>query len=141
MAVLLLILAALQLAACTGNVESAPQKTEPAEVVPIEGTELNRVILTQKAAERLDIQTVPVREEQMNGKQRMVVPYGALLYDLNGGTWVYVSPEPLTYVREPITVDYIEDGIVVLTEGPALDTEVVIVGAAELYGTDTGVGK
>ena len=48
-AVLLLILAALQVAACTGDVESAPQKIEPAEVVPIEGTELNRLILTEKA--------------------------------------------------------------------------------------------
>jgi hypothetical protein len=54
---------------------------------------------------------------------------------------MYISPAPLTYVREPITVDYIEGDMVVLVDGPAAGTEVVTVGVAELYGADTGIGK
>ena len=73
--------------------------------------------------------------------QRLVIPYSAILYDLNGGTWAYISPEPLTFVREAITVDYIEGDMVVLVDGPSSGTEVVTVGAAELHGADTGVGK
>ncbi len=138
--VMLLIFAALPLAACSqGTVEA--DKIEPALVEPIEGTELNRLTLTEKAVERLDIQTDSIREEQVNGEQRLVIPYGAVLYDLNGGTWAYTSPEPRVYVRQPITVEYIEDDMVVLTDGPPLGTAVVTVGAAELYGADTGVGK
>ena len=63
-----------------------------------------------------------------------------MLYDAKGGTWVYVAREPLSYVRERITVDDIEDDRAVLTGGPAAGTAVVSVGAAELYGTEFGVG-
>jgi hypothetical protein len=64
-----------------------------------------------------------------------------VIYDLKGGTWVYTSPEPLTFVRQPITVDYIEGDTVVLLDGPPTGTELATVGVAELYGADTGVGK
>ena len=72
---------------------------------------------------------------------RLVVPTAALIYDVNGQTWVYISPEPLQFLRFPIIVDYIKDGMVVLLEGPPSGTEVATVGVAELYGADTGVGK
>jgi hypothetical protein len=139
--VILLILAVLPLTGC-GQAEKAGAKTEkPAVVEKIEGTELNRVTLTEKAAERIDLQVAAVREEQVNGAQRSVVPYSAIIYDLEGKTWLYINPEPLTYVREPITVDYIEDDLAFLAEGPASGTEVVTVGVPELYGADTGIGK
>lgn len=140
--VVLIIAAALMsaISAC-GRSAEAETKVEPAKLEPIAGTEFNRVILTEKAAQRLDIQTDLVREEQVDGSQRMVVPYAAVIYGLTGETWVYVSPEPLIYYREPITVDYIEGDIAVLVDGPPVGTEVVTVGVAELFGTDTGVGK
>jgi hypothetical protein len=136
----ILIIAGLLLSACAKPAESAVSE-KPALVEPIEGTELNRVVLTEKAAQRLDIQTTPVREEQLEGTPRLVIPYAALIYDLNGGTWAYTSPEPLTFVRAPITVDYIEGDIAVLLDGPPAGTAVATVGVAELYGTDTGIGK
>jgi len=141
MVVLLLIIAALQLAACSQASAVTASKIQPSQVEKIEGTELNRVTLTEKAAERLDLQTAPVREEQVNGTQRLVVPYSAVIYDLEGATWMYTSPAPLTFVRESITVDYIEGDMVVLVDGPAAGTEVVTVGVPELYGADTGIGK
>lgn len=118
-------------------------KTEPAIIEPIPGTQLNRVTLTMKAAERLDIQTTPVREELVpsSNRVRKVVPYASIIYDLNGETWVYTSAEPLVFIRHMVTLDYIEADLAILTDGPPTDTEIVTVGVAELYGVDTGVGK
>ncbi len=113
----------------------------PARLEPVGDTGLNRVILTERAAERLDIQTLPVAETDIDGEQRLVIPYSAVIYGLNGETWAYINPERLTYVRDPIMVDYIEGELAVLTTGPPVGTQVVTVGVAELYGTDTGVGK
>ena len=139
--VLVLVIAGLQLSACAPKSSPKVEKTQPFVLESIDGTELKRVILTEKAAERLDIQTSVVRDEQLNGSQRKVVPYAAVIYDLQGATWLYTNPAPLTFVRESITVDFIEGDSAVLVEGPASGTEVVIVGVAELYGTETGVSK
>ena len=138
---LLLIIAGLQLAACGQTPAATTNKPKPATVEKIDGSEFNRVVLTEKAAQRLAIQTAPIREEQLNGTQRKVIPYAAVVYGLKGETWAYTNPQPLTFVRQPITVDYIEGDMVVLVDGPATGTAVVIAGVAELYGTDTGIGK
>lgn len=135
-----LVLAGLQLGACAQTSTEA-SKPKPAVVEPIAGTELNRVVLTEKAAERLQIATAPVQEETLDGAQRRVIPYAALLYDLTGGTWAYTNPEPLTFVRQQVTVDHIDGDKVFLSDGPPVGTAVVTVGVAELYGTDTGIGK
>jgi hypothetical protein len=73
--------------------------------------------------------------------QRLVIPYAAVVYGLEGETWVYTNPEPLVYIREPIAIDYIQGDTVVLSEGPASGTPVVVIGAAELFGAETGVSK
>jgi hypothetical protein len=163
------IIVGLQLSACVKQAETTSKKIEPATVEPAqEGRELSRLILTPKAAERLGIQTAPVREAQVaskpattasadpaspgnpgspapvsvdaGGTTQKVVPYSALLYDIHGKTWVYKSPEPLTFVRHQVEVDYIEGDAVVLSDGPPAGTGVVTVGAAELYGTEFKVG-
>jgi hypothetical protein len=140
-AILGLLIAVPQLSACTQTSAEATGGAEPAKVEHVEGSEdVSRLTLTAKAAERLGIQTAQVREQTVAGKRRKVIPYGALLYDSKGATYVYVTQQPLTYVRQPVTVDYVGAGIVVLTAGPAAGTQVVSVGAAELYGTETGVG-
>ena len=131
---------ALGLTAC-GEDSEEYTKIEPALVEPIDGTVFNRVTLTERAAERLEVQTRPVAEEQVDGNSRLVVPYAAIIYDINGGTWVYTNPAPLTFVRAPITIDFIDGDKVYLHDGPALGTEVATVAVAELFGTDTGVGK
>jgi hypothetical protein len=75
------------------------------------------------------------------GAVRKVVPYASLLYDINGDTWIYTSPEPLVFVRHPVHVDYIDNDWAVLNEGPPAGTAVVAVGIAELYGTEFKIGK
>jgi hypothetical protein len=140
--IIVLIIVALQLAACGS--EEGPAKEEPAYVEEVEGSEFNLVTLTEKAAERLGIQTEPAREEEMDGAMKTVLPYSAVIYGLRGETWAYIrnpGADSLTFVRHPITVDYIDGGLAVLADGPSAGTEVVTVGAQMLYGTDTGVGK
>lgn len=137
-----LIIAGLQLSACS-EPQSKVEKIEPAHVEDIEGSELKRVMLTTRAMERLDIKTDQVTERVVKyspSTMGKVVPYAALIYDPNGGTWVYTSPEPQVFVRYSIHVDYIEGDRVILKEGPPVGTVVATVGVAELYGTETGMG-
>lgn len=243
------VILSLLLSAC-GSSSAAGEKVEPSKLEPIEGTDFSRVVLTEKAAKRLDIQTAPVREEQVVRKRtiggkvvavpeaeaagqirvrvslsesdlnmvdqgqpalvmaldrddeedrgwmaepdegpgaddpedvdqpwedlaeelyylidgpdhglapgqgvlveltlsggdtpRKVVPYAAVLYGVNGETWVYSNPEPLVFVRQPIVIDYVGEDLAILSEGPEAGTAVVMVGAAELFGAETGVSK
>jgi hypothetical protein len=53
----------LLLAACGSG--SGEEKVPPSKLEPIEGSEYQRVVLTEKAAERIGIQTVPLTEEQV----------------------------------------------------------------------------
>jgi len=68
------------------------------------------------------------------------VPYSSVIYDLKGDAWAYTSPAPLTYVRDRIQIDFIEGDRAVLSQGPAAGTNVVTIGAAELFGAESGVG-
>ena len=238
--VVALLFAGLQISACSDA--DTPTKVGPATVEHIEGTDLSRVILTPKAAERLGIETVAVREVEVTRKRmpggevvrspaervadigptwvrvplnesdlqkvdrsqsalvmagddldaalmatpvdappagdpqqttgvlyydviesagpelvpgqrvlvettlsgsgalRKVVPHSSLIYGAHGDTWVYTSPEPLTYIRHPVSIDYIENDLAVLSDGPDVGTDVVTVGVAELYGTEFEVG-
>jgi hypothetical protein len=136
-----LVVVSLVLTGCSAPVAATEAKVPPAVVEKIEGSELNRLTLTDKAAQRLGIKTDVVREELVAGAQRLIVPYSAVIYDLEGGTWAYISSDPLTFSRHPIMVDYIEGDRAVLTDGPEAGTTVVTVGVAELYGADTGIGK
>ena len=135
-----LLMASLLLASCAQTVVEA-EKAQPIKIEKIEGTEFNRLTLTEQAAKRLDIQTAAVLEESIEGVVRKVIPYAAVLYDVKGATWIYISPSPLTFVRESITIDHIAGDRVILTNGPPAGTTVVTVGVPELYGADTGIGK
>jgi preprotein translocase subunit SecF len=116
--------------------ETAAARVEAVRVEPIPGSDVSRITLTQEAAQRLDIQVAEVGTTDIGGEQRSVVPYAALIYDLEGGVWAYTSPEPLTFVRERLDVDTIQGNMAVVSAGPSVGTRVVTVGAAELYGAE-----
>jgi hypothetical protein len=128
----LFVFAGLLLAAC-GPSTSTTEKVAPSQLEPIEGSDLQRVILTEKAAERIGLETVTA--------SGMEVPYAAVIYDIEGNTWIYTMPEPLTFVREQIVIDSIEGDTAILAESLASEFNVVTVGVAEIYGTETGVSK
>jgi hypothetical protein len=139
MAVVPIVACCVTLGACEPAAVKATE-IKPAQVELIAGTELHKVTLTARAAERLDIKTDRVQEMVVRGAKRKVVPYAAVLYDARGETWVYTSPEPLVFVRHRIRVDYIDRDRAVLSEGPAAGTAVVTVGAAELFGAEFEIG-
>lgn len=126
--------ASMGLAGCAAvKSESAPAGEAPASLEKV-GSDLNRLTLTEKAVERLGLTT----EKVTKGKDGLEVPYAALVYDGAGKTWVYTAPEPRTYIRAAVTVDQITGDKVQLRSGPAAGTEVVTLGAAELFGAEFG---
>jgi hypothetical protein len=133
---LVLIAAVASLSACGEASSGYDYETAthhvPAKLEPIKGTDVQRVIFDAKAAERVGLQTAPIRQ---NG-QGTVIPYDAVIYDADGKAYAYTAPEPLTYVRQEINIDHVAGNSVMLSDGPPAGTEVVTVGAAEVYGTE-----
>jgi hypothetical protein len=130
-----ILIVALPLAACSQE-SAAAEPDPPAAVEEIAGSELSRITLTDKAMERLNVQTAMVEERG----SRSTIPYAALIYASDGTTWTYTSPEANVFVRAEIVVDRIDGDTALLSDGPPAGTLVVTTGAAELYGTETGVG-
>jgi hypothetical protein len=131
-----LCVAWLPLAACAKPPVEEEVQSRAVKVEQIEGSDLSRIIVTEEAAQRLDIQTEAIRTIAVRGAQRTVVPYASILYDKEGHTWAYTSTEPLTFVRAPVSVDYIDGELAVLSAGPPAGTMVVTVGATELFGSE-----
>ena len=82
------------------------------------------VILTKKGAEN-----------------SLTLPRSAILYDMYGGTWVYTRISPRVYSRRRVEVGHTVGETAVLTRGVKAGDEVVVAGAAEIFGTEFGVGK
>jgi cobalt-zinc-cadmium efflux system membrane fusion protein len=81
--------------------------------------------------------TIPLKEPA----ESLTVPWSAVVYDIHGGTWVYERTGDRTYTRRRVIVKYVSEGLAVLASGPPPGTNVVIVGAAELFGTEAGFSK
>ena len=118
--------------ASTGYDYETASHHDPAQLKPIKGTEVQRVIFDAEAAKRVGLQTAPIRQ---NG-QGTLIPYDAVVYDADGKAYVYTAPEPLNYVRQEIDIHHVAGDSVVLSDGPPAGTEVVTVGAAQVYGTE-----
>ncbi|HYM59068.1 MAG TPA: hypothetical protein VES79_13980 [Solirubrobacteraceae bacterium] len=133
---LVLVIGALGLSACT-EVESADVSGyEPSKLEEVKGTDAKRVTFTAEGARRTGLQTAALRD---SGK-RTVAPYAALIYDGEGKTFVYTSPQPLSFMRAAVKVDRIDADRVLMSAGPPAGTQVVTVGAAEVYGTELEIG-
>jgi hypothetical protein len=130
-----LVVVSTTLAAC-GSPASKPAAEAAVTVDKIEGSDLKKLTLSEHAAQRLGLTTAEVTA---SGPET-TVPYSAILYDKKGATWAYTNPEGLVFVRAEVTVDRVAQGVAYLGEGPDPGTKVVTVGAAELWGVETGVG-
>lgn len=133
---LAVVVVGFTLPACTSETQAATEKQSPAVVTEIDGSDLKLVTMTEQAVERVGLEMGAVGET--SGTK--TVPYASVVYDKDGSTWVYTSPEPLSFVRTSITVSEISDDTAFLTDGPAVGTEVVIIGTAELFGAEQGIG-
>jgi hypothetical protein len=114
----------------------------PASVEHVPGSDISKVTITEPAMKRLDIRTGTVTEEKSprSEKTQTAVPYSSLIYDPQGKTWVYTSPQDRVFVRQEVEVDFIQGDLVYLAKGPEVGTNVATVGVAELYGTEFAVG-
>ena len=122
-----------------GCAETTTEEAEPepsAQITEVKGTGLNQVHLTEDAVGRLGLEMTPITALA----DTEVVPYGAVVYDSDGKSWVYVSPKPRTYVRTRIAISDVVGDTVTLSAGPAVGTRVVTRGAAELYGAEAEIG-
>jgi cobalt-zinc-cadmium efflux system membrane fusion protein len=73
--------------------------------------------------------------------ESLVIPWSAVVYDIFGGTWVYVETGERVYVRQRVVVRHVSGDAAILASGPPPLTKVVIAGAAELFGAETGFSK
>jgi RND family efflux transporter MFP subunit len=73
--------------------------------------------------------------------ENLVVPWAAIIHDINGGQWVYEKRSPQTYARRRVEVARVAGNQAILARGPQPGTLVVTDGAAELFGTEFGGTK
>jgi hypothetical protein len=125
-----------------GPAESATSGAgKPVTLEKVEGTDLTRLTLTERAVQRIGLATGDVAEQQIDGTTKLVVPFSSIFYDSTGQAWVYTNPEGLSYIRAALTIERIEGDLAILSAGPAVGTRIVTVGAALLFGAEFGVGS
>lgn len=71
----------------------------------------------------------------------LMIPWSAVLHDIQGATWVYENIAAQTFVRRPVEVRSVANNQAVLARAPAAGAKIVTVGAVELFGAEFGVGK
>ncbi len=130
--------AGASLAACSEVKTADKAHYSPSSVTPVKGEEdLVSVTLTREGADRIDLTTATVASRGGGGS---VIPYAALLYEKDGGAFVYTNPSGLTYVRAHIEVDRVAGNRVLLRKGPAVGTRVVTTGAPQVHGAELEFG-
>jgi hypothetical protein len=126
------------IASMAGCAEIESVTAEPYEPAHLESTspdQPKRVILTEEAVQRTELKTTRVRLEDGD----LEVEHAALVYDQKGKPWVFTVVGPRTYVRAPVVIEEIDDELMILATGPRPGTEVVTVGAIELWGAELEV--
>ena len=111
--------------------------------------ELDNAVARYSPGHRVGV-TIPVKGEA----ESLTVPWGAVVHDLNGGTWVYEQSAEHTYIRRRVSVVRSDGETAVLKEGTARPDSakgapeglksgavVVTAGTVELFGTETGYSK
>ena len=121
-----------------GCAEIESVTAEPYEPAALESTGPDkpaRVILTEEAVDRVALQTTEVKA---SGKD-LTVDHAALVFDKAGKPWVFSVVGPRTYVRATVTIKEVQDNVVTLSAGPPAGTQVVTLGAIELWGAELGI--
>ena len=114
--------------AAGGKSLGADSGVVPATLQDVPGSDLKQVTLTARAVERIALLTEKV-EMKMG---RKVVPYSSIIYDPNGGVWVYSMLKDRVFLRSAIDVDDIVGDDVFLNAGPSVGTRVATDGVAEI---------
>lgn len=132
------VLLALPACAQSSAVTPVSAAEAPAKVEKNATTGIAKLTLTEHGLVRIDLKTEPVAA---GAGTDLLLPYASLLYDASGKTWVYTNPAPRVFERRAVAVSKVEAGVVTASEGPAVGTPVVTVGAVELFGAEFNTGK
>jgi RND family efflux transporter MFP subunit len=97
--------------------------------------------LDNRAARYSPGQRVGVHLKLQGEAASLTVPWSAVIHDLHGGTWVYEHTGERAYARRRVVIRFVTGEAAVLAAGPDPGTRVVVAGAAELFGTETGFSK
>jgi hypothetical protein len=129
---------AIAVATSAGCAEIESVTAEPYEPAALESTGPDkpaRITLTDEAVDRVALQTTEVK----NLGKDLTVDHAALVFDKAGKPWVFTVVGPRTYVRATISIKETQDGLVIMSAGPPVGTQVVAVGAIELWGAELGI--
>ena len=136
--VLGLVLAAAVGFSLAGCAEIESVNAEPYEPATLESTgpsQPAKITFTEEAARRVALQTTVVGARGAE----LTVHHAALVYDKKGLPWVFAVVGPRTYARSAVIVKHVDGDLVTLSSGPPAGTEVVTVGAIELWGAELGI--
>ncbi len=140
LAVAAMLVTGAGLSACSGaHTASGSSEEAPAAIEEVEEPEIPHLTLEKDVAHRIGIRTDPLRQappDGSTGPPRALIPLTAVVYDPEGLTWVFTSPEPLVFIRTRVVLGQFGDGFAVVKSGPSAGAHVVTVGAAELLGIE-----
>lgn len=136
--IIFMTLLALLTFGCTKS-KSAYQKIQPAKVEKSSDSSTPPVVtLTVEAKARLGIEVVKYATAPGGN---VTLPLSSLLYDNQGKTWVFIESKENEFQRHDVQV--VETHKNQISIRPSFSNSALIVshGAAELFGTESGVGK
>jgi hypothetical protein len=140
--VVMTVVAALATSACSKKSSDDKGAAHAATVEHLAGSAGAQVKLTDRAIERIGLETAKVRDASGDGAASgLALSNAAVLYDAEGKTWAYVTTAHGTYVRTAISVERFTADDAVLSAGPPAGSEVVTTGAAELFGAESTFGE
>jgi hypothetical protein len=128
---LVLVAAVFVLGACD-EVPSNLRENQPYTVEGPEDAAIKTVKMEDETAALLPVRLKAVRESG----GRKVVPHDAVIYNPDGGSFVYTKPKAETYIRAPIEIVRVNGDDATLSKGPSAGTKIVTTGSAELLATE-----
>ena len=128
---LALVASALVLGACE-EVPSNLRENQPYTVEGPEDAAIKTVKMEDATAALLPVELTTVRRED----GRKTVSHDAVIYNPDGGSFVYTKPKAETYRRAPIDIVRVSGARAVLSDGPPAGTKIVTTGSAELLATE-----
>jgi membrane fusion protein, heavy metal efflux system len=95
---------------------------------------LQNAQLTFKPAQRVSV----TLNNLGNSSKALTIPWSAIVFDVYGGSWVYTQKSKNTYERNRVFLNHVSGNNAVLSEGPTEGSQIVVNGALELFGVETG---
>ncbi|OQW68786.1 MAG: HlyD family secretion protein [Proteobacteria bacterium ST_bin12] len=75
---------------------------------------------------------------QSKSNKALTLPWSAVVFDVYGGSWVYTQQSKNLYERKRVFLDYVSGNRAIISDGPPEGSKIVVNGALELFGVETG---